>query len=168
MGSEDECEVRRRSESSDESLEDAHDEWQLAVNYAMKQVKLVSLTEPHLSEFIGHVRDYVEARFQFVKAMELDETYENLDKMIKSLVREGYDREEAVEKAWHERRFLLKRKLREYILKAKRDADDDDENDEASDEEETEEEETDDEEKAPPAPASTYPYVPGIWTNPRY
>ena len=66
------------------------------------------LVEPYLSQFVEHVKNYVEERMQFVKDMEFDRCYESINKAIEKLVQQGYNRKEAVDVAWNDRRFLVK------------------------------------------------------------
>ena len=64
--------------------------------------------EPHLSQFLEHMKNYVEERFQFVHDMGFNTEYEKIQKMIEKNIQRGYGRQEAVDAAWHARRFLVK------------------------------------------------------------
>ena len=114
--------------SDDERSEDGHDSdgsehededrWAETIEYACEQCEITAdqvLVEPYLSQFVEHMKVYVEERFQFVKTMESDEHYEKIHENIDRFMdQEAYDREEAVDTAWHNRRFLIKRIIEEH------------------------------------------------------
>ena len=96
--------------------------WRDIVSHACLEFKNELLTrpdqvllEPFLSEFVEHIKEYVEEKFQFVKSMEEDGQYNKINHMIEQFEEEEYDREEAVDSAWHNRRFLVKRMIQENI-----------------------------------------------------
>ena len=120
-----------KSESEDEETPEEDQEeqdvkskdiWRDIVSEACSEFKNELLTradqvllEPFLSEFIEHMKEYVEENFRFVKMMEQDAQYEKIDNMIQQFEEEDYDREEAADSAWHNRRFLVKRMIEDNI-----------------------------------------------------
>ena len=131
--SEDERSVGHESDAEEEEVEDL---WQEIIEYAHSECKVTPsqvLVEPYLSQFVEHMKEYVEERFKFVKTMESDEYYEKIQENIERFMdSEAYDREEAVDTAWHNRRFLIKRIIEEnkelLAVKDSVDGDSDDDN----------------------------------------
>ena len=74
------------------------------------------LLEPFLSEFVEAMKTAAEERFSFVRDMEQDSDYILINDTIeKHEVNEGYEKEEAIDAAWHARRFLVKRMVKDNI-----------------------------------------------------
>ena len=102
--------MRRIDEEIDEEKDDL---WQETIDYARQNTKGSSkdeiIQEPYLSQFVDHMKEYVETRINFVKQMEDDEDYKKINDMIDRFESDDYERDEAVDAAWHNRRFLVKR-----------------------------------------------------------
>ena len=119
---EDPSDEEMKDEEKQDEERESRDMWRDIVLHACLEFKNELLTradqvllEPFLSEFVEHMKEYVEEKFQFVKSMEQDDQYEKINCMIDQLDGEEYDREEAVDCAWHNRRFLVKRMIQENI-----------------------------------------------------
>ena len=110
-------EEEEEEEKEEKDDEDKPDLWAKAVLYARVKTGNVSkekvVQEPYLSQFVSHMKDYVEDAFQFVKQMEDNKEYKKIDEMIDRYEQDDYDRDEAVDTAWHNRRFLVKRIIEE-------------------------------------------------------
>ena len=105
----------------DESDEDGDDRWDEVLTAAKAEYGESSdnvFVEPYLSQFVEHVKNYVEERMQFVKDMEFDQCYEKINKAVEKYVQQGYDRKEAVDAAWNDRRFLVKQIMEAYTQKS--------------------------------------------------
>ena len=87
------------------------------------------LKEPFLSDFVDKMKEFVENRIQFVQSMELDEQYTKINETIDKFENDGYDREEAVDTAWHNRRFLVRRIIEHHLDTVKEMMNDDTESD---------------------------------------
>ena len=67
------------------------------------------LKEPFLSQIVDEMKEIVEEKIQFTKHMEeTNEVYCKLNKTIEKYEEMDMDRQEAVDAAWHARRFLFK------------------------------------------------------------
>ena len=136
-----ESKMDTESENSDDDASQHHvDEWRIVVSNALAsyngEVKDI-LNEPFLSQFVEHMKNFVEDRVQFVKKMSEDDSYAKIDNMIDRYEEEeDYDRDEAVNTAWHNRRFMLKRIIQENM----EDSEESDEDGEVEGEEEAEDE----------------------------
>jgi hypothetical protein len=91
--------------------------------------------EPYLSDFVNAMKLVVEEQIQFVKHMEEDdELYQKINETIERYDSNNYDREEAVDAAWHDRRFLLSRVIEDSMplieAKWKEEHEEDSDNDE--------------------------------------
>ena len=72
------------------------------------------LVEPLLTEFLEELRENLEKRIKFVDYMkEEDKTYQEIQSTADQY--NGLDEDEAFEKAWNDRKYLLKRLIREHI-----------------------------------------------------
>lgn len=107
-------------ESDDEEGEDVWVDILAAAKLEYGESSDNIFVEPYLSQFVEHVKNYVEERTQFVRDVEFDEFYEKINKAIEKYVSKGYDRKEAVDSAWNDRRFLVKQ-----IMEKHRDTPDD-------------------------------------------
>ena len=85
-----------------------------------------------MSEFVEHMKEYAEERNEFVREIEFDDSYEKIDRIIQKNILKGYSRQESVDVAWHDRRFLVKKIIEnnKELLVDKSD-DDEDDNDDA-------------------------------------
>ena len=101
----------------------------------VKAAELV-LQEPFLSDFVSKIKDNVEDKVQFAKDMEeKDDCYQKINDAIEEYENKEYDREEAVEAAWHDRRFLVRRvieKNMDLIQEVLKEEDSGEENEEES------------------------------------
>ena len=105
-----------QSENGDETSEASSDgkddgRWVEIIQDACQQYEDLPNSvweEPHLSQFCEHMKNYVEEKFQFVHDMGFNAEYEKIQKIIEKNIRRGYGRQEAVDAAWHARRFLVK------------------------------------------------------------
>ena len=101
--------------AGEEEVEEDEDDdmWREVIEYACemtgKPLTEGVIQEPYLSQFVDHMKNFVESRIHFVRAMENDEDYKKIDQMIDTFESDDYDRDEAVDTAWHNRRFLVKR-----------------------------------------------------------
>ena len=82
--------------------------------------------EPYLSQFVEHMKNYVEQRFQFVHDMGFNSEYEKVHKLIERNIQRGYGRQEAVDAAWHDRRFLVKQIIQDHKNAVNKSESDDD------------------------------------------
>lgn len=120
-------------ESEDEEKESVR--WKEIIEYAHSQCDVTAAQasrEPYLSEFVEHMKEYAEERNEFVKEMEYDDSYEKIDKIIQKNILKGWSRQESVDVAWHDRRFLVKKIIennKELLVDEKEESDDDDEDD---------------------------------------
>ena len=133
--SDDERSLEHESDADDDEEEEEEDLWQEIIEFAHSQCKVTPTqvsVEPYLSQFVEHMKEYVEERFKFVKTMESDKYYEKIQENIERFMdSEAYDREEAVDTAWHNRRFLIKRIIEEHKeLLTEKDSDDGDSDEE--------------------------------------
>ena len=119
----------RQSRETSEASSDAKDDgrWVEIIRDACQQYEDLPNAvweEPYLSQFLEHMKNYVEEKFQFVHDMGFNTEYEKIQKMIEKNIQRGYGRQEAVDAAWHARRFLVKQ-----IILDHKDAFNDEEND---------------------------------------
>ena len=127
------------TEPDDEETEDL---WPEIIKNAYREFKKVAkaplsliLVEPYLSQFIENVKDYVEERIRFNDVMQQDDHYKKIADLIDTYKEEDFDRDEAIDAAWHKRRFLVRKIVKGYI-DTLRDDDREDEDEEESDLEE--------------------------------
>ena len=74
------------------------------------------LKEPYLSEMVGEIGMVVEERMKFANDMEnKDKTYEQINNRIERYESDDMPRDEAVQTAWHDRRFLIRKMLMENL-----------------------------------------------------
>ena len=138
------------SESDDDEKESP---WREIMEEACDNVKLESaegvLFEPYLSEFVEAMKNAAEERFSFVRQMEQDSGYEMLSDTIEKYEHsDGYEKEEAIDAAWHARRFLVKQIIIDNIdvledWLNRRDKEDTDDEDEGDGDEDVEDEDVD-------------------------
>ena len=106
---EDESEDGNEEPEDDESEEEEDIElngnrWKEILSYAAKQCEDPSKPvwqEPYLSQFVEHMKDYVEAKNKFVRDLEFDGAYEKIDDLIQKNIHKGFGRQEATDAAWH-------------------------------------------------------------------
>lgn len=119
-----ESEEESESEESEQSDEEADDidVWPMIVAHAAQQTKLekakMALREPYLSEFVDCMKDYAEAKRQFVKALEADSIYSSILDEIDETEDPSSTRQEkheVAELAWHNKRFKVKRVIAEHL-----------------------------------------------------
>jgi hypothetical protein len=92
-------------------VRDALDNYEMQIPSAEDIVK-----EPYLSDFVNSMKFVVEEQIQFTKHMEdEDETYKKIMETIERYESNDYDREEAVDAAWHDRRFLVSRLIEDNM-----------------------------------------------------
>ena len=119
---EDTVESNKESDTEDdkedeEGKQDDEDPWKEVLKAAKEEYGETSdnlFVEPYLSQFVEHVKDFVEEKMQFVKNMEFDKCYEKINKSIETYINRGFNRQEAVDAAWSERRFLVKQIMEMY------------------------------------------------------
>ena len=106
-------------ETDDEETEDL---WPEIIKNAYSEFKKVAkaplsliLVEPYLSQFIENVKDYVEKRIRFNDVMQQDEHYKKIADLIDTYKEEDFDKDEAIDAAWHKRRFLVRKIVKGYI-----------------------------------------------------
>ena len=74
------------------------------------------MTNPVLSEFLEELRQNLESKMDFAQYMQNeDKTYQELQNTAERFSRKDLDEDEAFEKAWNERKYLLKRLLRDNL-----------------------------------------------------
>jgi hypothetical protein len=122
---EDDTSETEQEESEDESdgEETSRDLWPQIISDACDTVQFSLplkhadqlLRDPFLDEFVDQMKSVVEKRVDFVKAMDSDEGYGKIDSTIQQFESDDYDRTEAVDAAWHARRFLVKKIIKEHI-----------------------------------------------------
>ena len=78
------------------------------------------------------MKEYAEERNEFVREMESDDSYDKIDRIIQKNILKGWSRQESVDVAWHDRRFLVKKIIennKEMLVDEKQESDDDDDDD---------------------------------------
>ncbi len=114
------------SEMSDEEesqeVGSGEDYWSTLISRTFDEMDLQSeiengdeiLCEPMLSQFLEELRENLEKRMKFAQYMEEeDETYREIQNTANQY--KDLDSDEAFEKAWNERKYLLKRLLRDHM-----------------------------------------------------
>jgi hypothetical protein len=92
-------------------VSDALDNYDIQIPTAEDIVK-----EPYLSDFVNLMKIVAEEQIQFVKYMEEeDDLYRKINETIERYESNDYDREEAVDAAWHDRRFLIRRVIEDNM-----------------------------------------------------
>ena len=115
----------QRSEKEEESeSEDDYDHWQVLINETFKEIGLHKeiknpkeiLREPLLSEFLEELRENLETRMKFADYMQNeDKVYQEIQNTAERHSRKDLEEDEAFEKAWDDRKYLLKRLIRDNL-----------------------------------------------------
>jgi hypothetical protein len=121
--SDEEAKSVKSTESEDSETDPEEKDYWLNVvsdaldNYDMQIPQAEDISkEPYLSDFVNAMKLVVEEQIQFVKHMEEeDELYQKINETIERYDSNNYDREEAVDAAWHDRRFLLSRVIEDNM-----------------------------------------------------
>ena len=129
---------------SDDDQDDegkTNEQWRRILKMAKErlpaEVGADALKMPYLSELVDNVKDIVEDLVQFAQTMQDDEeTYGKISARIEEYEEKDYERDEAVDQAWLNSTFLIKRiaqKNADIFNDDERMQSDDSENDEDSD-----------------------------------
>ena len=74
------------------------------------------LFEPMLSRFLEELRDNIDKRMKFADYMNShDKIYQEIQNTVERYERNDLEEDEAFEKAWNERKYLLKRMLKDNL-----------------------------------------------------
>ena len=120
--SEDETNDEPKSEEFD--TDDEYDYWQILINETFKEMGLHKeiknpkeiLLDPILTEFLEELRENLEGRMKFAEYMQnQDKVYQEIQNTAERHSRKDLDEDEAFEKAWNERKYLLKRLIRDNL-----------------------------------------------------
>ena len=91
------------------------------------------LTDPYLGAIVERIKNVVQQKLKIAHYLEDDDgTYREIKETIERYENQGCLDDEAVEKAWSERRFLIKKKIKEHldVFRPEDDDEDNDDNDE--------------------------------------
>ena len=109
-------------DDENQEIESGEDYWSSLIVRTFDEMDLQSeiengneiLGEPILSQFLEELRENLEKRMKFAQYMEEeDETYREIQNTANQY--KDLDSDEAFEKAWNERKYLLKRLLRDHM-----------------------------------------------------
>ena len=107
---------------SDDSDESCADPWRELISETCEQADIdvesaeQVLQEPYLSEFLEMMGKILQKKINMVKNLqEKDATYEKVQSTIDRCTDKDYDDDEAFEKAWDKRKFLLKKVLKNNL-----------------------------------------------------
>jgi hypothetical protein len=113
---------KSKEENESDDATDQNDYWLNVISDALDNYDMQIPTaediakEPYLSDFVNAMKLVVEEQIQFVKHMEEeDELYQKINETIERYESNDYDREEAVDAAWHDRRFLMRRVIEDNM-----------------------------------------------------
>lgn len=79
------------------------------------------MEEPMISKLLETVRHAAYTKILFVESLERDSLYSAIQARIKKYMKEKFDSEEALLLGWDEKRFALKKELRNQLEKMKSD-----------------------------------------------
>ncbi len=137
---------------SEKSSESGEHYWSELITEICREIELKNeikypkevLFEPMLSRFLEELRDNLDSRMKFADYMKNhDKVYQEIQNTAERYERKELEEDEAFEKAWNDRKYLLKRMLRDNLDVIEKTLD------ESSDHSEEEEEEEDQENYGP-------------------
>ena len=111
-------------ETEESDTDDEYDYWQVLISETFKEMGLRReiknpkeiLLDPVLSEFLEELRENLEGRMKFAEYMQnKDKVYQEIQNTAERHSRKDLDEDEAFEKAWNERKYLLKRLIRDNL-----------------------------------------------------
>ncbi len=129
---------------SDKSSEPEENYWSESIIEICREMDLKNeiknpkevLSEPLLSRFLEEIRDNIGNRMKFADYMKNhDKIYQEIQSTAEQYEQKELDEDEAFEKAWNKRKYLLKRMLRDNLDVIEKTLD---ENNDSSDEEDQE------------------------------
>ena len=141
-----ENEVPTDSEKQNEEKEQEEDQdhWEMLIDETCREMNIQKeiqnskdiLVDPILGEFLEELRQNLESRMKFAQYMEdHDKIYQEIQTTAERFRQKDLDEDEAFEKAWNKRKYLLKRLLRDNlnIIENVMNETDDEENSEVED-----------------------------------